>query len=71
MVDGTEQTDWVTDFGDEGERYAYPLEINSPGFFEDFVVIKETWFTTYLQGESGNIDAWTEIGDFSCDYQIK
>ncbi|HRJ40859.1 MAG: hypothetical protein KJZ86_14470 [Caldilineaceae bacterium] len=36
LVDANEPTDWVTDFGDEGERYAYPAEINSPGFFEDF-----------------------------------
>jgi len=36
VIDGTEPTDWVTDFGDEGERYAYPAELNTPGFFEDF-----------------------------------
>ena len=36
VVDGSEPADWISDFGDEGERYAYPAELNAPGFFEDF-----------------------------------
>ena len=36
VIDASEPTDWITDFGDEGERYAYPAEMNAPGFFEDF-----------------------------------
>ena len=36
VVERREPEDWVTDFGDEGERYAYPPELNKPGFFEDF-----------------------------------
>ena len=35
-VDDREPQDWVTDYGDEGERYAYPPELNSVGFFEDY-----------------------------------
>jgi hypothetical protein len=31
-----EPTDWVSEFGEEGERYAYPMSLNKPGFFEDF-----------------------------------
>ncbi|OUC06290.1 hypothetical protein RY27_21965 [Litorilinea aerophila] len=36
VVDSTEPSDWVTEYGDDGERYAYPPELNEPGFFEDF-----------------------------------
>ncbi len=36
VVDANEPADWITDFGAEGERYAYPAEMNAPGFFEDF-----------------------------------
>ncbi len=27
---------WITSFGDEGERYSYPVEFSAPGFFEDW-----------------------------------
>ena len=36
LVDAREPVDWVTEFGDEGERYAYPPPLNNAGFFEDF-----------------------------------
>ena len=36
VVDRREPSDWVTDTGDDGERYAYPPPLNKPGFFEDF-----------------------------------
>jgi hypothetical protein len=36
VVDATEPEDWVTEYGDERERYAYPAEIGEPGFFEDW-----------------------------------
>src|SRR6266581_4571881 len=36
LVDAQEPVDWVTDFGDDGERYSYPPPLNKPGFFEDF-----------------------------------
>ena len=36
VIDRHEPADWVTDFGDDGERYAYPPPLNKPGFFEDF-----------------------------------
>lgn len=32
----TEPVDWVTEFGDDGERYSYPPSLNKSGFFEDF-----------------------------------
>lgn len=36
VVEHTEPDDWITEFGDDGERYAYPTPLNQPGFFEDF-----------------------------------
>jgi hypothetical protein len=36
VVDPTELEDWVTEFGEEGERYSYPAPLNEAGFFEDF-----------------------------------
>ncbi len=36
VLDAREPGDWATDFGEEGERYAYPAPLNDPGFFEDF-----------------------------------
>ena len=35
IINSTEPKDWVTDFGGDGERYSYPQQLNSPGFFED------------------------------------
>jgi len=36
VVDSQEPSDWVTEYGEEGERYSYPPPLNKPGFFEDF-----------------------------------
>jgi hypothetical protein len=36
LVDRREPVDWVTEFGDDGERYSYPPPLNKSGFFEDF-----------------------------------
>jgi hypothetical protein len=36
VVDPREPADWVTEYGDDGERYSYPRALNRPGFFEDF-----------------------------------
>lgn len=36
LVDAREPDDWITEFGDDGERYPYPPPLNKPGFFEDF-----------------------------------
>ena len=36
LVDSHEPPDWVTEYGEDGERYAYPPLLNKPGFFEDF-----------------------------------
>ncbi len=36
LIDAREPRDWVTEYGADGERYAYPPALNEPGFFEDF-----------------------------------
>ncbi|MCE2485094.1 MAG: hypothetical protein J4F42_06240 [Desulfurellaceae bacterium] len=36
VLDPREPADWATEFGEDGERYAYPPPLNSNGFFEDF-----------------------------------
>ncbi|HNS20386.1 MAG TPA: hypothetical protein PKH24_07790 [Sedimentisphaerales bacterium] len=36
VVDPHEPTAWVTEYGDDGERYSYPPELNEAGFFEDY-----------------------------------
>jgi len=36
VTDATEPADWITETGDDGERYAYPPALNAAGFFEDF-----------------------------------
>ncbi|HXD34220.1 MAG TPA: hypothetical protein VN643_24095 [Pyrinomonadaceae bacterium] len=46
VVDSTEPSDWVTEFGDDGERYSYPPSLNKAGFFEDFFDQKAKAVTT-------------------------
>ena len=36
VVDDREPEDWVTELGQDEERYAYPPPLNGAGFFEDF-----------------------------------
>ena len=36
IIDHHEPADWISKFGEDGERYAYPTPLNKPGFFEDF-----------------------------------
>jgi len=36
VIEPTEPEDWLTELGEDGERYAYPAPLNAPGFFEDF-----------------------------------
>jgi hypothetical protein len=36
VLDAREPGDWIVETGAEGERYAYPPSLNTPGFFEDF-----------------------------------
>jgi len=36
IVDSRVPDDWITEYGDNHEQYAYPPSLNSVGFFEDF-----------------------------------
>ena len=36
IVDSQHPSDWVTEFGEDGEQYSYPAPLNEAGFFEDF-----------------------------------
>jgi hypothetical protein len=36
VIDPREPEDWISEVGDDGERYAYPAPLNAAGFFEDF-----------------------------------
>lgn len=47
VIDRREPPDWVTEFGDDGERYAYPPPLNKPGFFEDFFDDKPKAVSTF------------------------
>ena len=47
LVDPREPVDWLTEFGDDGERYSYPPPLNKSGFFEDFFDEKSKAVTTF------------------------
>jgi len=47
IVDAREPSDWVTEFGQDRERYSYPPPLNKPGFFEDFFDEKRKAVATF------------------------
>src|SRR5262249_47056943 len=47
VVDAREPTDWVTEIGEDGERYSYPAPLNGPGFFEDYFEQKPSAMATF------------------------
>ncbi|MGB0385946.1 MAG: hypothetical protein ACPGWR_14090 [Ardenticatenaceae bacterium] len=47
LVDSRKPNDWITELGDDGERYAYPPALNNPGFFEDFFDSKKDVVATF------------------------
>ncbi|HEV7681359.1 MAG TPA: hypothetical protein VGO68_04510 [Pyrinomonadaceae bacterium] len=47
LIDSNEPRDWITEFGDDGERYSYPLPLNKSGFFEDFFDQKTAAVTAF------------------------
>ncbi len=49
IIDPREPADWVTESGDDGERYAYPPSLNTCGFFEDFFDAKKGAVATFWQ----------------------
>lgn len=49
VLDAREPKDWITAYGEDGERYAYPASFNTPGFFEDFFDDKSKAVRTFWQ----------------------
>ena len=49
VVDASEPEDWLTEFGEDGERYAYPPPLNTCGFFEDFFDARKEAVATFWQ----------------------
>ena len=47
LIDRKEPADWVTEFGEDGERYSYPASLNKSGFFEDFFDQKAKAVSTF------------------------
>ena len=47
VVDPKEPGDWITEFGEDGERYSYPPPLNEVGFFEDFFDEKRKAVATF------------------------
>ena len=60
VVDSKEPDDWVTEIGEDGERYAYPLSLNSVGFFEDFFDGKKDAVVTFWQVVNHQLAAASE-----------
>jgi hypothetical protein len=36
VIDLREPSIWITEYGEDGERYSYPPVLNEAGFFEDY-----------------------------------
>jgi hypothetical protein len=49
VVSPYEPNDWATEFGDDGERYAYPPPLNDRGFFENFFDNKKEAVAAFWQ----------------------
>lgn len=47
LIDPKEPVDWITEIGDDGERYSYPPPLNKAGFFEDFFDQKSKAVATF------------------------
>ncbi len=62
IADSREPEAWITEFGDDGERYSYPPTLNSCGFFEDFFdgkknAVKKFWQVVNQRLISGMLKA--------------
>jgi len=57
LVDAAEIADWVTEFGEDGERYSYPPSLNKSGFFEDFFDRKTKAVATFWRAVNGRLAA--------------
>jgi hypothetical protein len=61
VIDAREPSDWVTEIGEEGERYSYPPPLNKPGFFEDFFDQKTKAVATFWRIVNRRLAASGEV----------
>lgn len=61
LVDAREPSDWVTEFGEDGERYSYPPPLNKAGFFEDFFDQKRKAVTTFWRVMNHRLAAASKV----------
>jgi len=61
VLDSRKPGDWVTEIGDDGERYSYPPPLNKPGFFEDFFDQKTKAVATFRRIVNRRLAASSEV----------
>jgi hypothetical protein len=61
VLDDREPADWVTEIGDDGERYSYPPPLNKPGFFEDFFDQKSKAVATFWRVVNRRLAASSDV----------
>jgi len=47
VIDPREPNTWITDYGEDGERYSYPPALDEAGFFEDYFDGKDEALMTF------------------------
>jgi len=47
IIDNSEPDNWITEYGEDGERYSYPAPLQTPGFFEDYFEGKTEAFSRF------------------------
>jgi hypothetical protein len=55
IVDPRQPASWITETGEDGEHYAYPRELNAPGFFEDFFDDKPAAVATFWRAVNARL----------------
>lgn len=61
LVDAREPADWITEFGEDGERYSYPPPLNRLGFFEDFFDQKAKAVATFWRVVNHRLAATSKV----------
>ena len=61
VLDSREPGDWVTEIGDDGERYSCPPSLNKPGLFEDFFDQKAKAVATFWRIVNRRLAASSEV----------
>jgi hypothetical protein len=61
VIDRREPVDWISEVGEDGERYAYPPPLHKPGFFEDFFDQKAKAITTFWRSVNRQLAASSHV----------